>query len=58
MALSSEIHSAGQSPRVGSDSLCIFRKHLVSDTMKALLAKPQDGVNSYNMEMPPTEIYQ
>lgn len=58
MALSSEIHLAVQSPRVGSDSLCILRKHLASYTMKALLAKPQDGVNSYNTEMPTIEIYQ
>lgn len=35
MALSSEIHSGVESPRVGSNSLCVFQKQLASYPVKA-----------------------
>lgn len=54
----SEIHWVVQTTRVGSNSLCIFRKQLANQAVKATASSLTRGFNNAsNMQLPTTEIY-
>lgn len=54
----SEIHWVVQTTRVGSNSLCIFRKQLANQAVKATVSSLTRGFNNAsNMQLPTTEIY-